>query len=400
MTDQTIPTYQPNAEDKILASLSIHDYPSLFYLHIGEKMVSVELFSDKAIEKKLVEPDGSYTKLTKRGVEVAAAVVEYVVRLLPAEEIRLLIEQARTDKPYPGRNTQFQEMRMNDRAGYITDFGRAVAAAAQIIEAGFTLADVTPTPATDPVIAALQAKIDQQAAEMMTLKQLLETAEKLAIDKTREKRKADEQITALEKDVATLTEQRDTARTLAETYQREKEKAIADAQKWQREHAKVTAAHNEANELLESFTAQHPDGHLVIRDATAQHLDRFTGEGRTILNISFNRDDDMILVVGPKPTAPVQPERSTARTETPTQPRRPVPPPVQQPPAPRPPAPVMPTAIQPSAIVPVMERPAEDTRRVPTFMEMVEARTSGQIDAAQFTRFANALAGYNASKKA
>jgi hypothetical protein len=59
----------------------------------------------------------------------------------------------------------------------------------------------------------------------------------------------------------------------------------------------------------------------------------------------------------------------------------------------------MPTAIQPNAIVPVAPL-ADDIRRVPTFMEIVEARTSGRIDAAQFTRFANALAGYNASKKA
>lgn len=400
------PVYQPRAEYKILAELSIHDYPSLFALHDGEKMMAIELFSDKAITKKLVEQDGEYAMLTQRGKEVAAAVVEYVVGLFRAEELRALIEAYRNDKMRIDF-ISMKEMRMLDAAGSLTDFGRAVAAAAQVIEVGFTLADVTPAPVPNHVthvdnmvIETLRAQLEAAIKDADLLRGELARADKLAIEKTREKRKADEHITALEKDVTALTEQRDHARTLADSYQREKQQAEATAKHWQTEHAKMLAAHNEANELLEAFTSQHADGHVIIRDANEQHLDRFTGEGRTILNISFNRDDDMILVVGPKPAAaPVQPERSTARTESPTQPRRPVMPPVQ-PPAPRPSVPAMPTAapVQPTAIIP--SAPPTNPQRVPTFMEIVEARASGQIDAAQFTRFANALAGYNASKKA
>lgn len=381
--------------------------------------------------------------LSEIGKRVTAQIPEYLVSLMSEETIKSLVEAKRTNGQH--KSKRFREWGITDESGTLTNFGHAVAATAEIVQAGFTLADVTPapdhvTPAdnmvgesaaidfTDPLATmdaeALRQLVRAERAEKEELRLELSKAhrqieEGFEVDNTLRKRATDAEASAAEANrqkfkaqqlmvymlehIMDIEESRDTYRTLSDSFKREKEQATADAQKWQREHAKVVAAHNEANELLESFTTQHPDGHVVLEGATAQHLDRFTGEGRNILHISFNRDGDMHLVVGPKPkSAPVQPERSTARTESPTQPRRPVPPPVQQPPAPRPSVPAMPTAsaapITPTAIIPVA--PTTNPQRVPTFMEIVEARANGQIDAAQFTRFANALAGYNASKKA
>lgn len=282
-------------------------------------------------------------------------------------------------------------------------------------------ASVTPDPLANMDAEALRVLVQQLQADLkaktgevervrdqnVKLKTERDDFDKIGKDSLGKMRKAETERDDAKKQLEKLTGQLDTARRRADQAEAES-KAARKAEV----EAKAAAAESglraeAAEQRLAEVTAPRPGGHIIARNITEAELDALTDEGRKVAHFQFMPDGKLNAVI--EPCAPVtQPSRPRNQSMV-TPSGLPIPP-IGRPYTPRVPVPTVPSSNAPQtrALMTVPQpvgghhdAPTDTDlpKRVPTFNEILAARLSGQIDAAQFTKYANALAGYNAAQK-
>lgn len=252
-------------------------------------------------------------------------------------------------------------------------------------------------------LKAKTGEVERVRGQNVTLKTERDDNDKLAKDALRKQRESEGKHKDAESEIKKLTGQLDTARRRADQLE-ESEKTARKAEM----EAKAAAAESglraeAAEERLAEVTAPRPGGHIIARNITEAELDALTDEGRKVAHFQFMPDGKLNAVI--EPCAPVtQPSRPRNQSMV-TPSGLPIPPignPYRRPSVPPVPSSNAPRTQHDEQTRALMVAPSmEETMppRVPTFNEILSARLSGKIDAAQFTKYANALAGYKAAQK-